>query len=83
MKLLPEGFRVLLAPAAMLPAALPRPDAPPMVPAELAPMLGVPAAKDGGDTFEYANDMASASIDVARMVPLVMAVVSSVVSDSK
>jgi hypothetical protein len=27
--------------------------------------------------------MASASIDVARMVPLVMAVVSSVVSDSK
>jgi len=33
MKLLPEGFRALLAPAVMLPAALPRPDAPPMVPA--------------------------------------------------
>jgi hypothetical protein len=48
MKLLPEGFAALLAPAAMLPAALPRPDAP-MVPAELAPMLGVPAGKYGID----------------------------------
>jgi hypothetical protein len=47
MKLLPEGFRALLAPAAMLPAALPRLDAPPMVPAELAPMPGLRAAKDG------------------------------------
>ena len=47
MKLLPEGFRALLAPAAMLPAALPRPDALPMVPAKLAPMPGVRAAKDG------------------------------------
>ena len=47
MKLLPEGFRALLAPAAILPAALPRLDALPMVPAELAPMPGVRAAKDG------------------------------------
>ena len=46
MKLLPEGFRALLAPAAILPAALPRLDALPMVPAELAPMPGVRAAKD-------------------------------------
>jgi hypothetical protein len=46
MKLLPEGFKALLAPAAMLPASLLRPDALPMVPAEFAPMPGVPAAKD-------------------------------------
>ena len=51
MKLLPEGFKALLAPAVMLPAALPRPDALPMVPAELAPMLGVPAGKYGIDAF--------------------------------
>jgi hypothetical protein len=53
MKLLPEGFQVLLAPAAMLPAELPRPDALPMVSAIF--VLGVPAGKDGIDIVTPAN----------------------------
>lgn len=44
MKLLPEGFDQLLAPAAILPASLLRPDATTLVPAELVPMPGIPAA---------------------------------------
>jgi hypothetical protein len=53
MKLLPEGFQALLAPAAMLPAELPRPDTLPMVSAMF--VLGVPAGKDGIDIFIPAN----------------------------
>jgi hypothetical protein len=44
MKELPEGFKALFAPAAMLPASLLRPDELPMVPAEFTPMPGVLAA---------------------------------------
>jgi hypothetical protein len=53
MKLLPEGFQALLAPAAMLPAALPRPDWLPMVSAMF--VLGVPAGKYGVDIVTPAS----------------------------
>ena len=55
MKLLPEGFQALLAPAAMLPAALPRPDTLPMVSVMFVPTLGVPGGKYGIDIVTPAS----------------------------
>jgi hypothetical protein len=46
MKVLPEGLNALLAPAAMLPASLLRPDVLPVVPTRFEPLSGAWAAKD-------------------------------------
>lgn len=67
MKLLPEGFQALLAPAAMLPAALPRPVSAPMVSGKFVLMLGVLAGKFGTVTTANAgavHTVASASATI-------------------